>query len=82
MTYPKRLIEVDLPIKRISAMHSGRSRSGMGHLDAAHLVGTTAAGGLPGGDLRIALARPGRRELPPGLPRRPARLITAFAEGL
>ena len=29
MTYPKRLIEVDLPIKRISRTPGGRSRSVM-----------------------------------------------------
>ena len=38
-TYPKRLIEVDLPIKRISA-HARREKSiRHGNLDAAHLVG-------------------------------------------
>ena len=58
--YPKRLIEVDLPIKRISA-HARREKSiRHGHISTlAHLVGTAAACGVPGSDLRRALARPG-----------------------
>ena len=59
-TYPKRLIEVDLPIARISA-HARREKVDppRAHLDAAHLVGAASAGGVPGRDLRGALARPG-----------------------
>lgn len=37
MTYPKRLIEVDLPIKRISA-HSRREKSiRHGHISTLHI---------------------------------------------
>ncbi len=35
MTYPKRLIEVDLPIKRISA-HARREKS-VGHISSLHI---------------------------------------------
>ena len=56
-TYPKRLIEVDLPIKRdLCPRAAGEVHPARAHLDAAHLVGAAAAGGLPGGDLRGALA--------------------------
>ena len=60
MTYPKRLIEVDLPIRRISAhCAAGEVDSAWAYLDAAHLVGAAAVGGVPGGDLRGAVAGPG-----------------------
>jgi hypothetical protein len=46
--YPKRLIEVDLPIKRISAhARRGEVHPPRPHLDAAHLVGAPAFGRLP-----------------------------------
>ena len=67
---PKRLIEVDLPIARISA-HAQREKSipAWAHFDAARLVGAAAVGGMPGGDLRrdFGLTRP-ISELPGGIP--------------
>ena len=78
-SYPKRLIEVDLPIKRIRHMRGGRSRSGMGIFFVAHLVGTEAVGGVPGGDLRGAVAGSGRWELPAGVSGRGRAAINDFA---
>ena len=58
--YPKRLIEVDLPIKRISAhARRGEIHPARAHFHAAYLVGAASAGGLSGGDLRGAVAGPG-----------------------
>ena len=65
MIYPKRLIEVDLPIKRIAPTHGGRSRSGTGTSRRCTSGGRGGRSRRAGGHLRIALARPGRRELPP-----------------
>ena len=63
--YPKRLIEVDLPITRISARQAGEVDPARAHFDAAHLVGAAAVGCVPRGHLRGALARPCRPELSP-----------------
>ena len=57
MIYPKRLIEVDLPIKRISA-HARREKSiRHGHISTLHIWWAPSAGGVPGSDLRGALAQ-------------------------
>ena len=49
-TYPKRLIEVDLPIKEISKhCPSGEVHKARSHLHAAYLVGQAASGSLPSG---------------------------------
>jgi len=74
MTYPKRLIEVDLPIKRISA-HARREKSiRHGHISTLHIWWArrplATAGGMSGSNLRGTLARPCRPELPSGVPRR------------
>ena len=64
-SYPKRLIEVDLPIKtHFCPCAQGEIHPAWAHLHAAYLVGTPAVGSLPGGDLRGALARSGRCALP------------------
>ena len=56
-TYPKRLIEVDLPIARISA-HARREKSirPRPHLDSPHLVGASTVAGVPRRALRVTLA--------------------------
>jgi hypothetical protein len=58
--YPKRLIEIDLPIGRISA-HARREKSiRHGHISTLHIWWAPAAvGGVSGGYLRGALARSG-----------------------
>jgi len=57
-TYPPRLIEVDLPIKRISGPRPTREVDPpRAHQHAAHLVGTATAGRVPGRDLRRTVAR-------------------------
>jgi hypothetical protein len=63
--YPKRLIEVDLPIKPISA-HARREKSiRHGHISTLQMWrGAAAARRLPRGDLRRALAGPSGRTLP------------------
>ena len=55
--YPKQLIEVDLPIKRISARAPGKIDSTWTHFDNAHLVGASAVSGVPGlrGDQRLVI---------------------------
>jgi hypothetical protein len=56
--YAKRLIEVDLPIKRISA-HARREKAiHHGHISTAYLVGAAAIGSVSGCDLRGIMARP------------------------
>ena len=71
MDYPKRLIEVDLPIKRISA-HARREKSiRHGHISTLHIWwARRPLAACRAVICAVALARPGRRELPPGLPRR------------
>lgn len=54
MNYARRLIEVDLPNKRIST-HARREKS-------------IRHGHMQGRSLRRPLARPGRSALPPGVP--------------
>ena len=63
-SYPKRLIEVDLPIRRISA-HSRRDKSirhVIAYPDLAHLVGAASARRLSRRHLRGTLASPGGRD--------------------
>jgi len=56
--YPKRLIEVDLPIKKISAhARRGKVDPARSYFDAAHLVGAAPPGRLPSRVVCGALAR-------------------------
>ena len=59
-TQPKRLIEVSLPLKPISARARREKSIRHGHISTLHLfmVGAAAAGRLPGRALRRPLARP------------------------
>jgi hypothetical protein len=54
----KRLIEVDLSIRRISEHARGEINSARAYLHAAHLVGEAAAGGMSGGAVRRARTDP------------------------
>lgn len=47
MHYPKRLIEVDLPIKRIFARAAEEEHPAWAYFHDAHLVGPTAIDGVP-----------------------------------
>jgi hypothetical protein len=55
-----RLIEIAFPLKQASldSVREKNVRHGA-HLDAAHLAGEAAAGGVPGGAHRHAVARSG-----------------------
>jgi hypothetical protein len=48
-------------------LHERRKLARQKYLHTAHLVGTAAVGGVSGGDMRGALARPGGPALPGGI---------------
>ncbi len=69
--YPKRLIEVDLPIREIS-VHARREKSiRHGHISTLYIWwARRPLAALPGSVMRVPLARSGRRKLPAGIPGR------------
>ena len=83
MTYPKRLIEVDLPIKRISA-HARREKSiRHGHISTLHIWWARRPLAACRAVICAALwPDPADPLCPPAVPRRAAQHVIAFAKAI
>jgi hypothetical protein len=68
--YPKRLIEVDLPIEDFGACEAREVDPAWAYIDTTYLVGSKTARGLPCGPVRCIMAGPGGRALPSEVPGR------------